>query len=100
MDASTWIGQSDPKSDKLDLRQIRENLPNEAAALKAILNEPTVTVSAEERVLRARRAARAQRTFEQLTFAAVSGSAVAALASGVLLYGVGNADTETAAQPA
>src|SRR4051812_33010407 len=88
MSVADLIGPSDPSRDRLDLTVISATLPN-AAELKIILNDPKVTGVDRRRQQSSREAASAQRWFRRLGMTVVVGSAVAALASGLLLYGSG-----------
>jgi hypothetical protein len=88
-DARAWIGESDRK-DKLDLEQITKSVKPEASSLQDILQNSRVTVLFEIRGGASNAAASAQKWFKGLTGVAVIGGAVAALASGLLLYGAGS----------
>ncbi len=90
-DAIAWIGASDPE-DKLDFAVITKRLPPEAGILVGLLGSVRI-----KRLLAIRRepsdaAAKAQKQFRQLSLAAVVAGAVAALTSGLLLYGAGSGD--------
>jgi hypothetical protein len=91
MSAADWIGPSDPPRDHLNLTKIGVGLPD-AAELKMILSDPKVTGTDARRRRSSDEAASAQRWFKRLGVAVVVGSAVAALASGLLLYGSGSGD--------
>ena len=91
MSAVDWIGPSDPPHDQLNLAKIGAGLPD-AAELKMILSDPKVTGIDARRRRSSGEAASAQRWFKRLGVAVVVGSAVAALASGLLLYGSGSSD--------
>jgi hypothetical protein len=91
MSAVDWIGPSDPPHDQLNLAKISAGFPD-AAELKMILGDPKVTGIDARRRQSSNEAASAQRWFKRLGVAVVIGSAVAALASGLLLYGSGSSD--------
>jgi hypothetical protein len=100
-DAQEWIGKSQPESDGLDLERILRDVQPAAVALREVLKDAEIEQVAERRARSSRRAAAAQRTFQWLGTSIVWGSAVAALASGLLLYGSGTGQaTSTAADPA
>jgi hypothetical protein len=91
MSVADLIGLSDPSRDRLDLTEISATLPN-AAELKIILSDLKVTGVDMRRRRSSKEAPSAQRWFKRLGAAVVVGSAVAALASGLLLYGSGAGD--------
>jgi hypothetical protein len=91
-DANAWIGTCHP-NDRLDFEKITQGLPAEAAILGNILKHERV-----RGLLRIRReasdaAGKAQKQFRLLSLAAVTGGAIAALSSGLLLYGAGSGVT-------
>ncbi len=92
MGAAEWIGSSDGEKDKLDINAIASSLPPEASALKAALANTTVKGVDDMRRTASADAAQAKAKQRRLAIAVVAGSAVAALASGLLLYGQGGAD--------
>ena len=89
MDAATWIGVSLGVKDGLDPTKIAAGLPPEAAVLGEMLSDSRVTNLAALRRQASNDARDAQRKFGLFSSIAVVGGAVAALASGVLLYGSG-----------
>src|SRR3954465_12838246 len=92
MSAAEWIGSSNWPRDHLNITKISAGL-SDAAELKMILSDPKVTGIDARRRRSSGEAASAQRWFKRLGVAVVVGSAVAALASGLLLYGSGSSDT-------
>jgi Protein of unknown function (DUF4231) len=88
-DAQTWIGAS-AADDSLDLAKISASVSSEAVALHKILNSSKVTGLMRIRRGASAAAAEAQKTFKRLSLAAIFGAAIAALASGLLLYGAGS----------
>jgi hypothetical protein len=91
-DASAWIGEREQNAplDSLDLKTITANLEPGAEILHGILRSTNVKVLFEIRGGASTAAANAQKWFKRLTRVAVIGGAVAALASGLLLYGAGS----------
>ena len=91
-DASAWIGEREQNAelDRLDLKTITANLKPGAEILLGILRSTNVKVLFEIRGAASTAAANAQKWFKRLTRVAVIGGAVAALASGLLLYGAGS----------
>src|SRR4051794_9728240 len=92
MSAVDWIDPSDPPHDQLNLAKIGAGL-SDAAELKIILGDLKVTGIDARRRRSSDEAASALRWFKWLGVAVVIGSAVAALTSGLLLYGSGSSDT-------
>jgi len=88
-DAQTWIGES-TKDDKLDLDEITKALPADAAALHAILKDAKISGLLKIRREASSIASKAQKSFKRLSIAAVFGTAIATLSSGLLLYGAGS----------
>jgi hypothetical protein len=94
-DARTWIGASAP-DDNLDLDKIMKGLPADAKALHSILEDEKVSGLLKIRREASALAAKAQKSFKRLSLAAVCATAIATLASGLLLYGAGSDATATA----
>src|ERR1700754_331399 len=91
--ATDWIGPSDPLNDRLDLVRIRNSLPEQAADLKAMLDDPKAKALEARRRRASDEGASAQEWFKWLGWTVIVGSAVAALASGLVLYGSGAGKT-------
>lgn len=101
-DARTWIGASTP-DDTLDLDKITKGLPAEAKVLHTILQDEKVSGLLKIRREASALAAKAQKSFKRLSLAAICATAIATLASGLLLYGAGSdaaAPAPTTAQSA
>jgi hypothetical protein len=88
-DAKTWIGDS-VDGDSLDLARIAAAVPPEAVALCQILKSSKVSGLVRIRREASAIAAKAQRDFKRLSLAAIVGTAIATLSSGLLLYGAGS----------
>src|SRR6516162_6911067 len=88
-DARTWVGEG-TKGDSLDIDKITRALPAEAQALHQILKDEKVSGLLRIRRGASNMATKAQKSFKRLSLAAVLATAIATLASGLLLYGAGS----------
>src|SRR5262249_29099727 len=88
-DAQKWIGEATPK-DRLSLDQIKKGISDDALALREILDDEKVSGLLRIRDEASALASSAQAQFRRLSIAAVVATALATLASGLLLYGAGS----------
>lgn len=87
--AQTWIGES-ADGDSLDRTKLMAAVSSEAVALHQILNSSKVSGMMRIRREASAIAAKAQKDFKRLSLVAIFGAAIAALSSGLLLYGAGS----------
>ncbi len=97
-DARSWIGRAEA-ADGLDLAKILAAIPADARSLRDNLQTDRISGLFRMRNEASQLAASAQSRFKRLSVVAVIGTAVATLASGLLLYGAGSeASTATAVE--
>ena len=95
-DAEIWVSESRP-DDRLDPVAIASSLPPEAAWLRTTLKDSRISGLLALRRDASEAARRAQRRFKAASIVAIVGTAVATLASGLLLYGAGSDATGSGA---
>jgi hypothetical protein len=97
-DARAWIGES-AADDKLDLAKIKAAVAAEAVDLHQMLGSAKISGQFGIRRTASEEAAAAQIRFQRLSAVAAVSAAVAALTSGLLLYGAGAGTDATATPP-